>query len=933
MGSVVRTKKSGIITGLCQQRKASSTGITLKSIGIKYQLRLAAIIPVLLVAVLFALFYNNQFNKELKQHVSHLGDAYIRQLLPTAQIAIVHENNLALQRIVDASTINPEIQTLAFYNAKGQLLAYRGSKHTEDNHFNPPKFVRDGITSQSLTPYTMNFTAPITAPTSNLYTPMLQSNDILGWLSIDLDTKFILIQRYQMYIATIFITLFGLLMGLGIHYLLSKQIYLPIARLRRSMKQILSNEFETHIKVSSTGELGIIEQGCEHLQKHYLSTVHDLNQHIEVATADLQQGLELLEEKNIELSLDKKKTEEKSRQKSELIANMSHEIRTPMNGIIGFTNVLLDSKLDSLQLDYVKTIKSSAHDLLTIINDILDYSKMDAGKLHLDCIPIDIRACIDEVSTLLTPLAHKKGLDIIPATAINVPRTMLGDPLRIKQIISNLVSNAIKFTEQGYVLIRTNIEQETDKDYSLSLSVTDTGIGISSDVQATLFNAFNQADTTITRRYGGSGLGLVICKKLAEHMQGRISLKSELYKGSTFTVHLKLEKLAAYEVEKHQVHRFSNLKVICFDDNPLHLEAMCNGLGHWGIQCTPVDAFSQLEDAFREHGDHQLAFVNVNQGCEQQVALVLRKQSMPCVLVSKWLIHDYEALGAQGFLFKPPNMQKLHDTVESLLNQSALTQTNNQELAQLRRKFRLMKPTLLIAEDNPVNRMLLQSMLGDHASIETVDNGEEAVTICDKQHFSLILLDLQMPLLNGLDAARIIRQQSMQNKHTPIILISANGHDLNKDTLLNTGIELCLQKPIDEESLLRHLVNLIDKTSVTAINWSQCVQKVSGNQALAAEFLAHFIQELQKNRVEFLDVMQNNHVNELERLAHRLHGACCFCGVPDLQHHVTNVEHLAKKAKHTHELQSAFTDLIQSIDAVLREYEQFYCERTTTLPP
>ena len=913
----------------------------MKGIGIKYQLRLTTLIPVLVVALLFALFYNGQFNRDLNQHISHLGEAYIHQLLPVAQIAILREDTRTLQGLIDASTVNPEVRALAFYNAKGQLLAYRGGKHSLNNLFSPPEFTGDYIESKRINPFTMSFVAPITIPKFNLFasaqyaTPRspiaFQADDILGWLSIDIDTKSMLIQRYQMYIVTIFITLLGLLVSLSIHYFLSRQIYWPIARLRRSMKQILSNEFETEIKTTSPGELGTIEKGCAHLQKQHLNTIKELNQHIEVATADLQQSLELLEEKNIDLVLDKKKTEEKSRQKAELIANMSHEIRTPMNGVIGFTNVLLDSKLDPLQLDYVKTIKSSAQDLLSIINDILDYSKIDAGKLHLDCIPLDIRACIDEVLALIAPMANKKGIDLIPATHVHVPKTMLGDPLRIKQMITNLVSNAVKFTEHGYVLIRTTVEQESEKDYSLSLSVTDTGIGISPEDQTTLFNAFNQADTSITRRYGGSGLGLVICKKLAEHMRGRISLSSEVYKGSTFSIHIKLEKLPSYEVEKHQLHRFANLKVICFDDNPLHLEALCNGLGYWGIQCVRIDALNQLEEAFHDYSDYHLAFVSVNPGIEQQVAKVLHKQTIPCVLIAKSPIENYEALGAQGFLFKPPNMQKLHDTVDSLLNKVALTKTNHHELEHLRAQLRLARPVLLVAEDNPVNRMLLNSMLGEKTSVETVDDGKQAVAICNHKHFNAILLDLQMPILNGLEAARLIHQESVLNKNTHIILISANNCDLNKEQLMKAGIELCLQKPIDEEVLLRHLLRMIGKSKMTAINWPQCVQKMSGNQALATEYLTRFVEELPKNREEFIQLMHDKNFLGLERAAHKLHGACCFCGVPTLQNHVIQLENLAQKSLHIDELQATFIELIHSIDAVLSEYESSYRMQTVVI--
>jgi two-component system sensor histidine kinase BarA len=900
----------------------------LKNIGIKYQLRITTLIPAFFVALLFALFYNGLFGNDLKQHMAHLGESYVRQLIPAAQYALLRHDERTLQGLINASTINPEVKALAFYNNAGQLLAYRGGKHTIHKPFTTPEVTGDYIESKQINPFTINFLAPVTIPKFNLYSNtvsnhhVVQADDILGWVSIDLDTRSILIKQYQMLILTIFITLLGLLMGLGSHYFLSKRLYLPISRLRRSMKQIMRNEFETEIKTNSKGELGVIEKGCAYLQKRYLDTLKDLNHHIEVATTDLQQSLELLEEKNIELSLDKKKTEEKSNQKSEFIANMSHEIRTPMNGVIGFTNVLLESKLDPLQLDYVKTIKTSAQDLLGIINDILDFSKIDAGKLDLDYIPLNIRNCIDEVLMLAAPNAHKKGIDLIPITEVNVPKTVLGDPFRIKQFISNLVTNAIKFTDHGHVLIHTKIEQETEKDYTVCFIIKDTGAGIPLEDQGKLFTAFNQADTSITRRYGGSGLGLVICKKLCEAMKGRLSMTSELNKGSSFTAQIKTEKLAAYELEKNQTPRFAHIKILCFDDNPLQLEALCNGLIYFGIECIKVNSLNQLTEALNYNQDCIMAFINVNQGCENQISKIISAHNyFPYVLISKWHINDYTALGAQGFLFKPISIQKLQNILDLLIDKQDEHKKDHHELDGLREQLRFMHPNLLIAEDNLVNKMLLDSLLGTHATIIAVDDGEMAVTECNNRKYDLILLDLQMPKLNGLEAARLIRKNSQINKYTPIVLISANSNEINANELKKSGLSLCLQKPIEERQLLTQIVRIINKAKNAAIDWQLCVQKVSGNQKLAEEFLMHFVEELRKNREEFIQLMHQKNIKKIGEAAHKLHGACCFSGVPTLQKNVIQVEKIATHTKSIDKLAIPFAALIQSIDAVINEYE------------
>ncbi|MDF1645434.1 MAG: ATP-binding protein [Legionellaceae bacterium] len=908
----------------------------MKGFGIKQHLRMATLIPIVLVALLFTVFYNVQLHQTLDEHTSHLGEAYVNQLVPAAQLTILEGDNRSLQALVDAAVTNADVLALAFYDSTGKLLAYRGGKYPRHHNLPPISFSTGGMTeTKPKGQNSMRVFAPITLPRFNLYNNshiayiaspeahIEQADHVLGWLSIDLNTQPMLLKKYSMYLVSIIITLIGIALGFLIHYLLSKKIHRPITRLRHTMKQISNDAFETPIKTGSPAEMGIIEQGCVDLQQQYLSIHNDFNQHVDTATKDLQQALELLEEKNIQLMLDKRQSEEKLNQKSTLITSLSHEIRTPMNGIIGFANILLETSLTPVARDYVKTIKVSAKDLLSILNNILDYSKINAGKLKLDTIPLDIRNCIDDVLTLAAPSAHKKGLDLIPSTALDVPKTMVGDPIRLKQIINNLISNAIKFTEQGHVLVRTNVHEVTEQNYTICLSVTDTGIGIAPDEQSNLFHPFHQAGKSTMRSYGGAGLGLVICKQLTEHMKGRITLESNTNQGTTFSVYLTFAKLPAYEVEKNQPKRFGHIKAICFDTNALHLEALCHGLGHFGINCIQANTVNALETAFTQNSNAQLAFISMIPEHEKTLPLFLKQQKTPIILLSKFPTEDYQALGAQRFLMKPPSIQKLQDSIESVLLQNASPKTNQLNLERLRTQLMDMRPNLLIAEDNAVNRMLLNAWLGTNASLDMVDDGEQALAICHQKKFDAILIDLHMPKLNGLEATRLIREHTTLNQNTPVLLISADSHDLDRAYLDQQRIDRKLPKPIDENLLLHHLITVLQDAQITPINWPQCVQKMSGNSSLAQTFLNRFVNELPMHRDTLLVTITTHNRISIEETAHTLRGACGFSGLPKLEHALAKLEYLAQHTQSNQELKEALDDVIHHIDAVIEAHKTF----------
>jgi two-component system sensor histidine kinase BarA len=872
--------------------------------GVKYQLRAATLLPLILISLLFAICYNWQFNQYLEREISGFGHTFIHQLIPASEYALLNNDRRTLQGLINASLTNTDIKSIAFYDKNKKLIAYRGIN-------TPTTLSKKNIkhlTSKQINLSTLRFTTPIVLPGENLYASQptdldsnslhdlhsAHSSNVLGYLSLDVDTQANTIKQYRMIIITMFLTFFGLVLGLIINHFLSVKIYKPINRLRRSMKQILNNEFETTIKHVSKGEIGLIEKGSKHLQTSYLNLNNDFNNNVEQQTQDLQQNLEALEEKNVELCLAIKKLETQDKQKSEFISNMSHEIRTPMNGIIGFTNVLLETPISPSQKEYVNTIKTSAHNLLNIINDILDYSKIEADKLKLDNIPMDVRSCIDEVLTLLAPGAQKKHLSIDSIVKSNVPLQVLGDPLRFKQVITNLVGNAIKFTEKGHVIVRITHKLLDNKKVQMHISVEDTGMGLNPDEQKKLFKAFQQADISTTRRFGGTGLGLAISQKLVEKMKGKIELNSTPGVGSTFHFYIQTEILGHGAPNEGFYQHLNNKTLLCYDDNPFSLEALSENAALRKLTLIKTSTAHAFKQSFFAKDKVDLILFCLDSPTAKQLIQFIEAynhRNIPIVFTTSQTDFVPPTNSSYFYLNKPLGYKKLYDCFDYLLVHKDRFELEN---SSPETNLPANRKDILLADDCSVNRSLITALTNQlNINLTTCYDGEQALNLSYQYHYDLIILDLQMPKRGGLSVAKTIRKNSQSNnlnQFTAIVAISADIDSNQHNALKEAGVNAWLQKPFAEKAILDSIQYWSGLKDSTSINWQQCIDKMNGNETFAQEMLDKFVEQLSQEKEQLITHFQKQELNTINAIAHRLHGACYYCGVPQLQQAIYELE-------------------------------------------
>ncbi|MFQ5803291.1 MAG: response regulator [Candidatus Methylomirabilales bacterium] len=546
----------------------------------------------------------------------------------------------------------------------------------------------------------------------------------------------------------------------------------------------------------------------------------------EEITEQIAQAVRDLERKNREVAEARDQALETARRKSEVLTIMSHEIRTPIYGINGMTRLLLNTDLSAEQRDIVETISSSGEALLTTITDILDFSKIEAGKLEIEIIDFDLRTAVEQVVSLLAARAQAKGLELACLVHHDVPTSLRGDPGRLRQVLTNLLGNAVKFTEKGEVILRARLAQETEDAVVVRFEISDTGIGISPEVIERLFHPFAQADSSTTRKHGGTGLGLAISKDIIELLGGEIGVESEPGKGSTFWFTMRLEKqleiAPALPLPLGDLH---GLRLLVVDDNApnrtiLRSQIISGGMASDVAENGPV-ALEMLRAAANRSELYNLAILDMQMPDMDGIQLARAIKADPTLATVRLILltsfgqpGDAKAAhqaGAAAYLMKPVRQSQLFECIARVMGTPTeraaaplITRHNLQE-----EKVRAL-PRVLIAEDNALNQKVTVGMLEEIGyKADVASNGREAVDALSRIQYDVVLMDCEMPEMDGFEATAKIRQQEGAVRHTPIIAITAHATDDHREKCLAAGMDDCTSKGVktgELEALLRRWI-------------------------------------------------------------------------------------------------------------------------------
>ncbi|GAA5218406.1 two-component sensor histidine kinase BarA [Corallincola platygyrae] len=898
------------------------------TLGLRSWVLILTLAPTVLIGVLLGSYFTFHRFQELDEELIERGSNIVEPLAIASEYGMLHNSREMLKRLVGVShrRHSETVRAIAIFDTRHKVFVTSNYIRNFNTLRLPPGST---VPPNTMLEYTSNGDLILRTPIhqeSNLYgLKPDEPTPIIGYVVAQLNSDGAVLEQHRSALAAGIIVLVGVILNLLFTFRLVKQVTEPISEMVDAVDMIRRGRLDTRVAGPLIGELDELRQGINAMAKSLDESHLEMQQNIDQATSDLRETLEQIEIQNIELDMAKKRAQEANRVKSEFLANMSHELRTPLNGVIGFTRQLLKTPMTPQQKDYLVTTEKSANNLLTIINDILDFSKLEAGKLQLEQMPFMLRDTIYEVATLLAPNSHEKGLEMVVRVADKVPDNLIGDAFRIKQVLTNLVGNAVKFTEQGSVEISSKLLKEHEDKVTLKIIVKDTGIGVSEEQQKSLFQAFGQGDSSITRRFGGTGLGLVISQRLVHQMGGEMGFESTPGKSTTFWFTLCCTRSPLPLGEPLPLDEVHDRAVLIYEPQDSSRRALADPLINWHMNVVSVSEPFEWQHQLNS-GQHFLATLISCASCEKDMSQMgqLIRQAKVCsdqVIVltnhSDPNVHEMlREMGADNSIAKPVNPSRVCRTIGHF--KPLQTVAHKPQPA----KAAKHDARILAVDDNPANLKLIAALLSDLVNeVETCEDGEFAVEKALKQSYDLILMDIQMPRMDGVTATKEIRKTEL-NRSTPVVAVTAHAMQGEQERLLSQGMDDYLTKPIDEEALQRLILRWVPKlsadssadlASIDGIDWDLALKRAGGRESLAQEMLQMLLDSLPDVSDSLNKAYQEQDRAELLHHVHKLNGACCYTGVPALNKLANELETLLKQGIELPDIEPEYLEMLDEI--------------------
>ena len=892
--------------------------------GIKFRLLLLGVAPAALIGLILAAYFIPTRVADLDWSLRQRGELIARHIAAASASALGSGNYAALRDLADAALHETDVIEVTLFDHAKPVVTSKPN-YQQDNADNEANrlvvsgpIVR-GSQSQS----------PVEESDSQARQSTTQSDDatIIGAVRIVLSRRETLNNQRQTIIYSLWVLFGGLLLTGLLAYRVGVKISAPILTLTAATHALSKGRLNTRAQSRAEAELAYLQAAFNAMATELQKNRQNLEDQVQQATRQLQDTLKSLQKRNAELELARRHAEMQTELKSQFLGQMSHEIRTPMNGIIGFSEILAQTPLSEEQAEQLRLIERSAKNLLAIINEILDLSKLEAGKISLNVHEFMLRPYLEDAIALQTPRAPH--LPIILWIEPAVPQAITGDPVRIQQVINNLLGNALKFTRQGRIIVRVRL-QATAEQPRLLFSVSDSGDGISPKDRDNLFVPFLQLSEYAVNHERGAGLGLAIAKNIVERMEGRIRVASRLGKGTTFWFTLPL-----VPVKKEMERATPEFNTVLIDSDPLSRQAL-----RYQLEClgTTVSCFASFDEFIREydaevHGRHVLLNAQswqdkpgtpISRWLEQSRA----KDAIPILILRERrqrLLNFFRQLGAIC-LSQPVGSERLRAALRSPVSPAYPEYSEHVPKPEPTHRDQCF----LVADDNEINRMLLRAQLSKFgAQITEARDGREALDLMMARPFDLIFLDLQMPVMGGLAVMQELRGAPGVNRNTPVVAITAHAQPEQKEAVMRNGFADCLIKPITDNQL----VEMIKRRPVAGKNprpaqWEKrsglsdlysraLLEKTDGNHELALTIARKLFQELPEQLQGVQAALLDQKVDTAQRLTHMIHGSAAFCGFADLRQAAAKLEsgliHHAS-GKILRELQDA---LVREIDLLV----------------